>query len=153
MSDGVLAQQKQYVNGSRPGVRVPFREVALHATDGPGGCVENPPVRLYDTSGPGSDPSVGLPPLRAEWILGRGDVEPYAGRPVQGRDDGRSAARRGGAQRQFEGRRSPVLRARPGATVTQMHYARRGEVTPEMEFVAIREGVEPELVRSEIARG
>ncbi len=153
MADDVLAQQKRYVNGSRSGVRVPFREVALHATDGPGGSVENLPVRLYDTSGPGSEPSMGLSPLRGEWILGRGDVEAYTGRPVQGRDDGRSAARRGGVERQFEGRRSPVVRARSGATVTQMHYARRGEITPEMEFVAIREGVEPELVRSEIARG
>ncbi|MBV9253156.1 MAG: phosphomethylpyrimidine synthase ThiC, partial [Actinobacteria bacterium] len=111
------------------------------------------PVRLYDTSGPGSDPAVGLPPLRLPWITGRGDVEGYEGRSPAARDDGRSAARNGEAPPQFAGERRPPLRARAGKRVTQMHYARRGEITAEMEFVATREGVEPDFVRAEVARG
>lgn len=107
-----------------------MREITLSPTAEPGTQISEP-VRLYDTSGPYTDPNVkvdirkGLPPLRLDWILERGDVE---------------------------GERRP-LRARPGRTVTQMHYARRGIITPEMEFVAIREGVSPEFVRSEVARG
>jgi phosphomethylpyrimidine synthase len=124
---------------------VPFTEVAL--SDG------EPAVRLYDTSGPGSDPAVGLPPLRLPWITGRGDVEAYAGRSPAARDDGRAAARSGEAPAEFTGERRAPLRARAGSRVTQMHYARRGEVTAEMEFVATREGVEPEFVRAEVARG
>jgi phosphomethylpyrimidine synthase len=138
----VMGRAKVYVEGPR--VRVPFNEVPL--TNGEA-------VRLYDTSGPGSDPSAGLPPLRRPWILGREDVEEYEGRPVSVRDDGRAAVRRGEANEQFEGERRAPLRARPGRRVTQLHYARRGEVTPEMEFIALREGVDPELVRSEVARG
>jgi phosphomethylpyrimidine synthase len=137
----MAVRTKVHVEGPR-GVRVPFTEVSL--SDGSA-------VRLYDTAGPGSDPAVGLPPLRRPWILGRGDVEEYDGRPPHARDDGRAAARRadGGAPA-GAGR---VLRGKPGRTVTQLHYARRGEVTPEMEFVALREGVGAELVRSEVARG
>src|SRR5207248_9368596 len=108
---------------------------------------------LYDTSGPGSDPADGLPPLRRPWIVGRDDVEQYEGRLPSSRDDGRAAVRRGGSVEQFGGGGQRPLRARAGRRVTQLHYARRGEVTPEMEFVALREGVEPELVRSEVARG
>lgn len=127
--------RKIYVAGSRADIRVPFREIALSPSrsgprNGAGALSENAPVRVYDCSGPYTDDDFtpdlarGLPPLRAQWIRERGDVE--------------------GA---------PYLRAKPGARVTQLHYARRGEITPEMEFVALREGVEPELVRSEIARG
>src|SRR5205807_8818395 len=130
------ARRKVYVEG------VPFTELALTNED---------TIRLYDTSGPGSEPEVGLAPVRQDWILGRGDVEEYEGRRMAVRDDGRGAVRRGGSELTREGR--PPLRARPGRRVTQLHYARRGEVTPEMEFVARREGVEPELVRSEVARG
>ena len=143
------ARSKVHFEGSR-GVRVPFTEVSL--TDSPGGG-PNPPFRLYDSSGPGSDPEAGLPPLRLPWIRDRDDVEAYAGRPTTLRDDGRGATRRGGPNRAFARGSRPVLRARPGRTVTQMHYARRGEVTPEMEFVAIREGMSPDLVRDEVARG
>jgi phosphomethylpyrimidine synthase len=125
---------------------VPFREIAL--TNGER-------VRLYDTSGPESEPSVGLPPLRADWIHGRGDVEAYEGRRSGLRDDGRAAARRGGAATgdAWEGESRAPLRAKPGRCVTQLHYARRGEITPEMRFVATREQVDPEIVREEIARG
>ncbi|HUZ09268.1 MAG TPA: phosphomethylpyrimidine synthase ThiC [Acidimicrobiales bacterium] len=137
-------RRKVYVDAGVPGIRVPFTEVEQSASPGPRGPVPNEPVRLYDTSGPGADPEEGLVPLRREWILGRGDVEEYEGRPVPGRDD-RAPAR-------------PPLRARRSAAtgsgaVTQLHYARRGEITPEMHFVAVREGVAPEVVRDEIAAG
>jgi phosphomethylpyrimidine synthase len=129
------ASRRVYVDGSRPDIRVPFREVSQAATKGARGDTVNPALRLYDTSGAHGDPDVtitpetGLPPLRAPWIVERGDVEATTA-------TGRTA-----------------LRARPGAAVTQLHYARRGMVTPEMEFIAIREGLAPELVRDEIARG
>jgi len=116
---------KVYVSGSIPSIRVPFRSV--HLTNGES-------VRLYDTSGLYTDPEYpvdlkqGLPPLRRQWILERGDVEPS---PRGGRG----------------------LRARSGRRVTQMHYARRGLITPEMEFVALREALSPEFVRDEVARG
>ena len=143
---GRNARQKVYREGPE-GVRVPHRRVILAG---------EPPVDLYDTSGPGSDPTVGLPPLREPWILGRGDVEPYGGRPSSRRDDGRAAARAAPAVEStavFAGRRARPLRAVPGRTVTQLHYARRGLITPEMHFVAGREGVSGEFVREEVARG
>ncbi|WP_281175145.1 phosphomethylpyrimidine synthase ThiC [Knoellia sinensis] len=113
----------------------------------------NDDVLLYRTAGPGSDPEMGLPPLRSEWIAGRGDVETYAGRAPELADDGRSAVRRGKASQSWRGESRPPLRSAEGATVTQMHYARRGEITPEMRFVALREGCSPELVRDEVAAG
>jgi phosphomethylpyrimidine synthase len=150
------SSRKVYVQGSRPDIRVPFREVRLTPTQGRNGPEENPPVRLYDTSGPYTDPEFradlaqGLPPLRLPWVLERGDVEEYEGRPLTPADDDL----RPGEERRFGlPRRRRPLRAREGRAVTQMHYARRGIVTPEMEFVAIREGVEPEFVRQEVARG
>ncbi|HWC10328.1 MAG TPA: phosphomethylpyrimidine synthase ThiC [Acidimicrobiales bacterium] len=143
---------KVYVEGP-DGIRVPFTEVRLAPSPSPDGPVENPPVRLYDTSGPGSDPSVGLPPLRREWILGRDDVEEYQGRAPGLRDDGRAAVRRGEATAGCAGARRAPLRARAGRRVTQLHYARQGRITPEMAFVAGREGVDPEMVRAEVARG
>ncbi|HEV3364796.1 MAG TPA: phosphomethylpyrimidine synthase ThiC [Acidimicrobiia bacterium] len=138
-------RRKVYVEGSKPGVAVPFTEVVL------GG--DEPSVRLYDTSGPGSDPERGLPPRRAPWIAARGDVEGGAGRRATLRDDGRAAVRRGQAAPVMALEPRPPLRAKPGCRVTQLHYARRGDITPEMEFVALREGLEPEFVRSEVARG
>ena len=141
---------KVYVPARRPDVLVPFREVHLH--DSPGDH-PNQPVRLYDTSGPGSDPALGLPPLRGAWIEARGDTEVASGRQPTLRDDGRAAVRAGATGPAFEGRNHPIRRALPGRTVTQLHYARRGDITPEMEFVALREGLEPEFVRAEVARG
>ncbi|MEA2900938.1 MAG: phosphomethylpyrimidine synthase [Actinomycetota bacterium] len=144
------SRSKVYVEGPH-GARVPFTQVDL--TDGSS-------IRLYDTSGPGSEPADGLPPLRRDWIVGRGDVEEHDGRVPTARDDGRSAARQangkgnGTAGNGAAVHGGPiVLRARPGRIVTQLHYARRGEITPEMEFVALRENCDPEHVRSEIARG
>ena len=107
----------------------------------------------YCTSGPGSDPATGLAPLRREWIAARDDTEEYAGRATELLDNGRSAVRRGSAREEWPGGRRPPLRARAGRTVTQLHYARRGIVTPEMEYVAAREGCDVELVRSEVAAG
>ncbi|MDP8976335.1 MAG: phosphomethylpyrimidine synthase ThiC [Actinomycetota bacterium] len=144
-----MSRSKVYVEGGH-GVRVPFAEVPL--ADSPYGKT-NPPQRLYDTSGPGSDPDIGLPALRGPWIRARGDVEEYSGRPASLRDDGRGTLRRGAQPHTFGGPRPVPLRAKPGRTVTQMHYARRGDITHEMEFVALREGVSAELVRDEVARG
>ncbi|PVG81634.1 phosphomethylpyrimidine synthase ThiC [Nocardioides gansuensis] len=105
---------------------------------------------LYCTSGPGSVPEAGLPRLREAWIEERGDTEPYAGRRTDLRDDGRAALRRGAASEEWQGER---VAPRRGQHVTQMHYARRGEVTREMEYVALREGCDVELVRREVAAG
>ncbi len=138
-------RHKVYLDGAQ-GTRVPFTQVDL--SDGSS-------VRLYDTSGPGSDPGRGLPSLRREWILARADVEAYEGRTSTGRDDGRAAARRGRpATGAAPTAQHPPLRARDAARpVTQMAYARRGEVTPEMAFVATREQVPAETVRDAVARG
>ncbi len=140
--------RKVYVTGTHPGIRVPMREIALAPPE--------PPVRLYDTSGPYTDPAYevdlrkGLRLLRRPWIVARGDVEELAA-PTS------SYRREREADPALAGIRFPVsrrpFRAKPGKRVTQMHYARRGEVTPEMEFVAIREGVAPEFVRDEVTRG
>ena len=137
-------RKKVYVDG-RGGVRVPFSEVGLTGGE--------PPMKLYDTSGPGADANVGLQPLRDRWIRARDDVEDYAGRAPTRRDDGRAALRAEAVAAAHPGEQRRPLRAKPGRTVTQMHYARRGEITPEMQFVATREGVDAELVRSEVARG
>jgi phosphomethylpyrimidine synthase len=145
---------KGHVEGSRPDIRVPVRQV--HLTNGRS-------VSLYDTSGPYTDPAVvtdvrrGLPPLRQNWIIARGDTEEYPGRPVRPEDDGiRHTSPRGGLRNLdavFPGEPRRPRRSREGRPVTQLAYARRGEITPEMEFVAIRENVSPEVVREEIAAG
>ncbi|WP_354641638.1 phosphomethylpyrimidine synthase ThiC [Kitasatospora camelliae] len=149
------AWRKAYREGSRPDLRVPYREVQL--TNGR-------TVPLYDTSGPYTDsayePDVrrGLPALRDPWIRQRGDVEEYEGREARPEDDGiKHTSPRGGNLRNldavFPGRPRRPLRGRDGAAVTQLAYAKRGVVTPEMEFVALREGLAPEFVRAEVARG
>ncbi|HEY9405400.1 MAG TPA: phosphomethylpyrimidine synthase ThiC [Pyrinomonadaceae bacterium] len=152
--------ERVYVEGAREGVRVPFREVALNATRNPDGTLEqNESVRVYDTSGAWGDPAVkcdereGLRPLRREWIIARGDVEEYAGREVKPEDDGYLTAgaaeyaqqKTRGRLEYFPGLRRAPLRAKAGARVTQMHYARRGVVTPEMEFIALRENMGREM--------
>ena len=148
------AARRIYLAGSRSDIRVPMREISLQPTRGfDGRLTPNDAVRVYDTSGPWGessfhqDPTRGLPPVRSEWIRERGDVEEYTGRAVQPIDDGYLSAAHA---RQMENpnsksqtptfqRRRP-LRARSGAA-TQLAYARRGIVTPEMEFVAIRENM------------
>ena len=161
--------------GSLPGSRkltidgVPFREVALSGGE--------PPVRLYDTSGPYTDEACaidiekGLPPKRRDWIVARGDVEECAGRVRRPEDDG---LKRGEllSVPQFDRGHRKVLQAKPGRNVTQLHYARQGIITEEMKFIAVRENlgrsalrdgqsfgaaipedITPEFVRSEVARG
>jgi phosphomethylpyrimidine synthase len=136
-----------------------MREIELTPTSGRFGEEINAPVRVYDTSGPYTDPDVrpdvrqGLPPLRRHWVLERGDVEEIEGRSVQPRDNGLRRDDPRSNMEVFPGLERRPLRAKPGSNVTQMHYARKGIVTPEMEFIAIREGMEPEFVRSEVARG
>ncbi|MBK7592499.1 MAG: phosphomethylpyrimidine synthase ThiC [Betaproteobacteria bacterium] len=139
--------RKIYVEGSRPDLRVPMREIAQSETAASFGAEQNPPVVVYDTSGPYTDPAAtidirkGLPPLRAPWIAERDDTVPLDG-PTSAFGRARLADPELATLR-FDLARRP-LRARPGANVTQMHYARRGIVTPEMEFVAIRENLQRE---------
>lgn len=158
-------------------LRVAMREIMLDPS-----CDE-PPLRVYDTSGPYTDPkaridiNTGLPLLRRDWILARGDVEDYAAREIRPEDNGLSGPDRSAGVPQYPNVVKRPLRAKPGANVSQMHYARRGIITPEMEYVAIRENmgraaakealvrdgqafgasipdyVTPEFVRDEVARG
>ncbi|GAC1528345.1 MAG: phosphomethylpyrimidine synthase ThiC [Marmoricola sp.] len=107
----------------------------------------------YTTAGPGSEPALGLPRLREKWILERHDTETYTGRETQLIDNGRVAMRSGSAREEWSGVAAAPRRAVSGANVTQMHYAKRGIVTPEMRFVADREGCSTELVLSEVAAG
>jgi phosphomethylpyrimidine synthase len=148
--------QRIYVQSSRADVRIPMREIRLNVTRTASGVVEeNSPVRVYDTSGPWGDPQIecsvhdGLPALRREWIISRGDVEEYEGREIQPVDDGylTDGAREyallkdRGRLEPFPGLLRRPLRARAGSAVTQMHYAKRGVITPEMEFIAVRENL------------
>ena len=143
-----------YVEGNQPGVRVPFREIDQNPTRNFKGDLEdNPPVRVYDTSGPYGDPSIGcdvregLRARRREWITSRGDVEAYEGRAIQPIDDGyltfdaanQARQKEKGRLEDFPALQRTPLRAKKGSCVTQMHYAKRGIITPEMEFIAIRE--------------
>jgi phosphomethylpyrimidine synthase len=148
--------RRVYVAGQQTGVSVPFREVAQNPTRNfDGTLVENPPVQIYDTSGPWGDPSIecdvtaGLAALRREWIVARGDVEEYEGREPKPIDDGyltpdaatRARSKDAGKLEDFPALRRAPLRARKGSCVTQLHYARRGIITPEMEYIAIRENL------------
>jgi phosphomethylpyrimidine synthase len=173
VAESLPASRKIYHRGSlHPELRVPMREIALNPSSG------EPPLTVYDTSGPYTDPSVnidighGLTRLRAPWILARADVESYPGRRVQPIDNGLAAG--GKPAPEFPLQRVP-LRGRGGRAVTQLAYARAGIVTPEMEYIAIRENlgraagaavrdgnswgadipeyVTPEFVRAEVAAG
>ena len=166
------ASRKIYISGEiHPDIRVPLREISLHET------AKEPPVRVYDSSGPYTDPDAsididaGLARPRAAWIMARGDVEEYAGRDLRSEDNGGATGDHLVAE--FPALKAP-LRAKAGKTVTQLHYARAGIITAEMEFIAIRENegrsevaerdgedfgaeipdfITPEFVRDEIARG
>ncbi|OYD07422.1 phosphomethylpyrimidine synthase ThiC [Paludifilum halophilum] len=150
--------RKVYTVGSRPDIRVPMREIALSPTTGRFGEEGNEPVRVYDSSGPYTDPDIttdirqGLSPLRKNWILERGDVEAYEGRTIKPEDNG-DLDPISVREKDFPGLKRQPLRAKQGKRVTQMHYARRGILTPEMEYIAIREQVDPEFVRQEVASG
>lgn len=169
------ASRKIYIPGEiHPGIRVPMREISVHPTSG------EPPVTVYDSSGlytvEGADISIerGLPALRRDWVVARGDVAAYDGRLVRPEDNGFASGER--LTPEFPGKRQP-LRAKDGKAVTQLAYARAGIITPEMEFIAIRENlgrkikaeaairdgesfgahipdhVTPEFVRQEVAAG
>jgi phosphomethylpyrimidine synthase len=141
--------RKVYLSGSRPEVRVPMREVQLTTGDS---------VVLYDTSGPYTDSGLttdirrGLPPVRAPWIGERADTEEYEGRVSRPEDDGRRPGDLANLDAVFDPAGRRPRRATSGP-VTQLAYARRGIVTAEMEFAAVREGTAPEYVRDEVARG
>lgn len=153
--------RKVYVSGEREDIRVPMREIALEPSTGRDGSKEkNEPIYVYDASGPYTDCSyeanvrLGLPKHRRGWIEERGDVEAYDGRIVQPEDNGfisEAKVRERGAEL------FPIvdrpLRAREGANVTQLHYARQGIITSEMEYIAVREGVAAQFVREEVAAG
>jgi phosphomethylpyrimidine synthase len=180
------SSRKIHIEGSRPDIRVPMREIAQSDTPASFGAEKNPPIVVYDTSGPYTDPAAkidirtGLPALRAAWIAERGDTV-----ELDGLTSSYGRARLADpelAGLRFELHRKP-RRAKSGGNVTQMHYARRGIVTPEMEFIAIRENmrrdemlktlpesvtrqhpgqsfgaaipdvITPEFVRAEVARG
>jgi phosphomethylpyrimidine synthase len=162
LSNPLPGSMKVYVQGSDPTISVPMREIALTPTQGRNGEeMPNEPVRVYDSSGPYTDPDyvadvrAGLPPLRLSWIQQRGDAEAYAGREVKPEDNGFASeerAREKGAEL-FPSQGRKPLKARSGGNVSQLHYARRGIITAEMEYIAIREGMSPEFVRSEVAAG
>jgi phosphomethylpyrimidine synthase len=147
--------QKVHVETPGGKVRVAMREITQAQTkDFQGQITQNPPLRVYDTSGPYTDPSVkidiraGLEPIRAGWIEQRGDSETYLGREVQPRDNGYLTAGHAefASQRETKGQLQPFpglkrapRRAVAGGNVSQMHYARKGIITPEMEYIAVRE--------------
>ncbi|HXJ12952.1 MAG TPA: hypothetical protein VNH19_11825, partial [Candidatus Limnocylindrales bacterium] len=156
-SERLPNSQRVYVPGSlHPDVRVPMREIEVSDTKSYTGAIEkNAPVRVYDCSGPWGDSDFkgtseeGLPALRRDWILKRGDVEEYDGREVKPQDNGylsgKHAEYASKAEKnrliEFPGltsQRRRTLRAKPGKVVTQLAYARAGIITPEMEFIAIR---------------
>lgn len=152
--------KKVYVEGSRPDLKVPMREIELTPTSGTFGEEDNPPVRVYDTSGPYTDHnfspdiSKGLPAVRRYWIEERGDVEEYEGRSIKPEDNGyRDESDPRTTEKQFPGLTRKPFRAKKGKNVTQLHYAKKGIITPEMEFIAIRENMSPEFVRDEVAKG
>ncbi|WP_199620810.1 phosphomethylpyrimidine synthase ThiC [Paenibacillus alkalitolerans] len=151
--------KKVYIQGSREDLKVPMREITLTPTIRNDHEQENPPVRVYDSSGPYTDSTIhtdirkGLPLNRRNWILERNDVEEYEGRTVKPEDNGYKNQDQISNEELFPGLRRRPLRAKAGATVTQMHYARKGIITPEMEYIAIRENVDPDFVRSEVAHG
>jgi phosphomethylpyrimidine synthase len=151
------ASRKVYINGTQPGVQVPMREISLTLTRSMNGGAPTPnePITIYDTSGPYTDPSVtidlrtGLAPLRRQWVLGRQDVEQL---PDVSSHYGRLRATDPKlADLRFQHIRKP-LRAKSGKNVTQLHYARKGIITPEMEFIAIRENQSREVAREQASR-
>ncbi|HUP96499.1 MAG TPA: phosphomethylpyrimidine synthase ThiC [Usitatibacter sp.] len=146
--------RKVHIAGSRPDIQVPMREISQTETPAAFGAEANPPVYVYDTSGPYTDPHAridiraGLPAVRAKWIEERGDTELLAGPTSRyGRERLADAKL---AELRFDLKRQP-RRAKPGANVSQMHYARRGIVTPEMEYIAIRENLRRREYVAELA--
>ena len=156
------------INQNKHNLRVPFREIALSPSRNMNDEIEeNPPVRVYDTSGVWTDPTArcdvreGLPQLRREWILKRGDVEEYEGRTITPQDNGYltkgaedvAKVKDNGKLEEFPGLKRAPLRAKAGKNVSQMHYARKGIITPEMEYVAIRENLGRQIAFETLANG
>ncbi|MCA1057351.1 phosphomethylpyrimidine synthase ThiC [Rossellomorea aquimaris] len=151
--------KKVYVRGSRPDIHVPMREIELSKTKAAFGEEENAPVRVYDTSGPYTDSryevdiTKGLPSVRKKWILEREDVDVYKGREIVPEDNGYRKEDPGASLKWFPNVNRNPLQGKAGSAVTQMHYAKNGIITPEMEFISIRENVDPSFVRDEVASG
>ncbi|MFC5714365.1 phosphomethylpyrimidine synthase ThiC [Thalassorhabdus alkalitolerans] len=151
--------KKVYIQGSRKDIQVPMREIGLSPTTGTVGEEKNKPVRVYDTSGPYTDPSyqadvtAGLTPIRHNWINERKDTVEYKGRKLKAEDNGYKDISDPRAEKVFPGLTRNPLKAKEGKNVTQLHYAKKGIITPEMEFIAIREQMDPEFVRKEVAEG
>ncbi|OZA65156.1 MAG: phosphomethylpyrimidine synthase ThiC, partial [Sphingomonadales bacterium 39-62-4] len=155
----IRGSRKIHVESLRfPNVKVAMREISLEPSSG------EPAVRVYDTSGPFTDTratidiAAGLPQLRRDWIMARGDVEDYAAREIKPEDNGLKGPDRSAGVPAFPNVVKRPLRAKAGQNVSQMHYARKGIITPEMEYVAIRENLgrkqaKEALVRDEVARG
>jgi phosphomethylpyrimidine synthase len=144
--------RKIYIEGSRPDIRVPMREISQDETHTNTGIEENPPICVYDTSGPFTDPAIeidllkGMPEVRSRWIEERDDTELMAG---PSSDYGRQRQQDPQlANLRFEHIRAPRV-AKPGRNVSQMHYARQGIITPEMEYVAIRENCRLQEMRAD----
>ena len=153
--DALEGMKRVYVQGSRSDLKVPFREIELQSTRLPDGKLQaNDPVRVYDTSGPWGDPDFkgdvrqGLPGVRSEWIEERKDTELYQGREVRPEDNGHRNGN-GHVMEQFPGVHRQPRRAKKGS-VSQLNYARKGVITPEMEFIAIRENMKLQAVRESV---
>ena len=149
----IRGSRKIHVQSPRfPDVQVAMREIALEPGSG------EPPVRVYDTSGPYTDSSTaidisaGLPALRRDWILARGDVEDYDGRGVKPEDNGHKGPDRSAGVPAFPNVVQRPLRAKAGQNVSQMHYARQGIITPEMEYVAVRENLGRAALKEALVR-
>ncbi|MGH6782851.1 MAG: phosphomethylpyrimidine synthase ThiC, partial [Sphingomonadaceae bacterium] len=133
-------------------LKVAMREIELEPSSG------EPPLRVYDCSGPYTDPDeridimAGLPELRRDWIRNRGDVEEYDARAVKPEDNGLKGPDRSAGVEPFPKVRQRPLRAKPGMNVSQMHYARQGIITAEMEYVAVRENLGRAMLREQLAR-
>ncbi len=147
--------QKIYKSGSLyPNINVPFREISLSPTVTDSGSEENKPLKVYDTSGIYTDPNVtvnvaeGLPEIRKDWTLSRNDCEELKNKSVSIPENVNAAIH----NQIFPIKKTPI-RAKKNKNVTQMHYAKKGIITEEMEYIAIRENVKPEFVRSEVASG
>ncbi len=156
------------INQNKHNLRVPFREIALSPSRNMKDELEaNPPVRVYDTSGVWTDPELkcdvreGLPTLRRDWITQRGDVEEYVGREILPQDNGYltkgaeniAKIKESGKLEEFPGLKRAPLKAKSGKCVTQIHYARQGIITPEMEYVAIRENLGRQIAFETLANG
>ena len=156
------------INQTKHNLRVPFREIALSPSRNMNDEIEeNAPVRVYDTSGAWTDPNQkcdvreGLPQVRRDWITGRNDVEEYVGREILPQDNGYltkgaeevAKIKDSGKLEEFPGLKRAPLKAKAGRIVTQIHYARQGIITPEMEYVAIRENLGRQIAFETLANG